>query len=395
MATIQVREYNLVRTLGAIRSSGPSTTSQLIRATGLSRPSVNSLVSDLVGLGWVDVVDPVLDGQGGRPPQRFAFRSRAGLLVGLDIGVHRLSVLLADLDGTVLLEHQVAVDPALLPPQRLEALDRAVGVALAEHGSTPQDVWAVGAAVTGPVDASGRTPLFSPLPGWTDVDLVAHLSATFSCPVSVENDVKLALLAEHAWGAAQGVDDVVYILAGLRTGAAAFVNGVLVKGHAGAAGEIGRLPVVRWKKAIGILRGDTAGDDDLDVDSSAAATTFETARRGDPGARRLVREYARAVATGASALVLTLDPEVVVLGGGSTPWSDLWVPEFSAMVGRSVIRMPDVRVSTLGGDHVARGAVRLAMNEVEASHLTGGVKPARPPSTPATDARETVSLGTA
>jgi predicted NBD/HSP70 family sugar kinase len=377
MATIQVREYNLERTLGAIRSSGPSTTSELTRATGLSRPSINSLVSELVGLGWVDVVEPVLDGQGGRPPQRFAFRSRAGLLVGLDIGVHRISVLLADLDGTVLVDHQVAVDPTLAPPERLGAIDQTLREALAEHGASPQDVWAVGAAVTGPVDATGRTSLFSPLPGWTDVDLVGHLSATFPCPVSVENDVKLALLAEHAWGAAQGADDVVYILAGLRTGAAAFVNGVLVKGHAGAAGEIGRLPVVRWKKAIGILRGDDAGDDDLDVDAAAASTTFETARRGDPGARRLVREYARAVATGASALVLTLDPEVVVLGGGSTPWADLWVPEFSAMVGRSVIRMPDVRVSTLGGDHVARGAVRLAMSQVESSHLTGGIRPAR------------------
>lgn len=377
MATIQVREYNLERTLRAIRSSGPSTTSELTRATGLSRPSINSLVSDLVGLGWVDVVEPVLDGQGGRPPQRFAFRSRAGLLVGLDIGVHRVSVLLADLDGDVLLDHQVAVDPALAPPQRLAAIDAVLAEALAEHGTEPQDVWAVGAAVTGPVDATGRTSLFSPLPGWTDVDLVGHLSQTFACPVRVENDVKLALLAEHAWGAAQGADDVVYILAGLRTGAAAFVNGVLVKGHAGAAGEIGRLPVVRWKKAIGILRGDTAGDDDLDVDASAASTTFETARRGDPVARRLVREYARAVATGASALVLTLDPEVVVLGGGSTPWSDLWVPEFSATVARSVIRMPDVRVSTLGGDHVARGAVRLAMSEVESSHLTGEIRPAR------------------
>ncbi|ACZ20158.1 transcriptional regulator/sugar kinase [Sanguibacter keddieii DSM 10542] len=377
MATIQVREYNLERTLGAIRSSGPSTTSELTRATGLSRPSINSLVSELVRLGWVDVVEPVLDGQGGRPPQRFAFRSRAGLLVGLDIGVHRISVLLADLDGGVLVEHQVAVDPALAPPERLEAIDRTLGEALAEHGASPHDVWAVGAAVTGPVDATGRTSLFSPLPGWTDVDLVGHLATTFPCPVRVENDVKLALLAEHAWGAAQGADDVVYILAGLRTGAAAFVNGVLVKGHAGAAGEIGRLPVVRWKKAIGILRGDHAGDDDLDVDATAAATTFETARRGDPGARRLVREYARAVATGASALVLTLDPEVVVLGGGSTPWAELWVPEFSAMVGRSVIRMPDVRVSTLGGDHVARGAVRLAMSEVESSHLTGEIRPAR------------------
>ncbi|KRC43024.1 ROK family transcriptional regulator [Oerskovia sp. Root22] len=377
VGTIQVRGYNLERTLSAIRSNGPSTTTQLTQVTGLSRPSVNSLMTELIGLGWVEVIEPVLDGQGGRPPQRFAFRSGAGLLLGLDIGVHRATALLTDLSGTVLQEREVAVAPDLLPPERLAVVDRTIAEVLAEHGRSAKEVWSVGAAVTGPVDAAGRTSLFSPLPAWTDVDLVAHLGATFDCPILVENDVKLALLAEHEWGVAKSARDIVYILAGLRTGAAAFVNGDLVKGHAGAAGEIGRLPVVRWHKAIGILQGDRVVADAAD-DAAAAAATFDLARRGDADARRLVRQYARAVATGASALVLTLDPEVVVLGGGNTPWSELWVPEFSAMVGRSVIRMPEVRVSTLGSDHVARGAIKLAMDQIVVTHLTGGVRPAHP-----------------
>lgn len=371
---MQVREYNLERTLAAIRSKGPLTAAQIARATGLSRPSVTSLVNELTGLGWIDVIEPVLDGQGGRPPQRFGFRSTAGLLLGFDVGVHRITALLSDLTGSVLAEHRFEVAPELEAAERLAALDAAARQVLALHGASPEAVWSVAAAVTGPVDASGRTSLFSPLPGWTEVDLVEQLHRTFTCPVQVENDVKLGLLAEHRWGAAQGARDVVYVLAGLRTGAAAFVNGALVKGHAGAAGEIGRLPVVRWAKAIELLVGeDAAGDAD------GARATFEAARRGDPEARSRVRRYARAVATGASALVLTLDPEVVVLGGGSAPWADLWVPEFSASVSRSVIRMPQVRVSTLGGDHVARGAIRLAMQQVEASHLTGGVRPARGP----------------
>ncbi|TGO05147.1 ROK family transcriptional regulator [Serinibacter arcticus] len=372
--TMQVREYNLERTLAAIRSTGPLTAAQIARTTGLSRPSVTSIIGELTALGWIDVIEPVLDGQGGRPPQRYGFRHGAGLLLGLDIGAHRIAALLTDLAGDVLVEDHVTVDPELGAAARLAALDALVVGVLDTHGSAPDAVWAVAAAVTGPVDATGRTPLFSPLPGWTEVDLVGHLRRTLPCPVQVENDVKLGLLAEHRWGAARGARDVVYVLAGLRTGAAALVEGRLVRGHGGAAGEIGRLPEVRWHRAVEILTGEE-GDGDAD----RTRATFEAARRGDADARTRVRSYARAVATGASALVLMLDPEVVVLGGGSVPWADLWVPEFSASLGRSVIRMPAVTVSTLGGDHVARGAIRLAQQRIESSHLTGGVRPARRP----------------
>lgn len=373
LGTMQVREYNLERTLTAIRTSGPLTSTQIARSTGLSRPSVTSLVAELTSLGWIDVIDPVLDGQGGRPPQRFGFRSQAGLLVGFDVGAHRITAVLTDLSGAAATERSVTVDPDLAPAGRLDALDTLAHDLLAARGSTSEAVWSVAAAVTGPVDATGRTALFSPLPGWTEVDLVGHLGGIFNCPVQVENDVKLGLLAEHRWGVARGARDVVYILAGVRTGAAAFVNGTLLRGHGGAAGEIGRLPEVRWHNAIELLEGEGAAGD-----ADGARATFESARRGDPHARSRVRQYARAVATGASALVLTLDPEVVVLGGGSTPWADVWVPEFSASISRNVIRMPQVRVSTLGGDHVARGAIRLAMQQVEASHLTGGVRRAEP-----------------
>lgn len=373
-----VRELNLLRTFREIRTGDGATTAGLSRATGLSRPSVNSLVTELVDLGWVDVVEPVPDGLGGRPPQRFRYRADAGHLAGLDIGVHRVTAVVSDLAGTVLAGRELEADADAPPAERLARVDAALRDALDDAGLAPERIWAVAAAVTGPVDSTGRTSLFSPLPGWTEVDLVAHLKEAFACPVRVENDVKLALLAESEWGVARGARDVVYILAGLRTGAAALVNGRLVIGHAGAAGEIGALPAVRWLRAVDRLEH-APGMPESAQGSGFAAWTFERARRGDAEARKRVRKYARDVATGASALVLTLDPELLVLGGGSTPWADLWVPELGAAVGRSVIRMPEVRVSSMGSDHVARGAVRLAMAQVEADYFTTRVRAARQP----------------
>lgn len=361
-----VRELNLLRVLREIRSGEGVTTTELIRATGLSRPSVTSLVTELIELGWIDVVDPTSDGQGGRPPQRFRFRAGVGTLIGLDIGVHRISVLLANLSGDVLISRKFDVEPTATPTERLIAVDAALESTLTDAGVSPDGIWAVGAAVTGPVDADGRTSMVSPLPDWAEVDLVSHLGGRFSCPIRVENDVKLALLAEHEWGVARGARDIVFILAGQRTGAASMVNGQVVRGHGGAAGEIGALPAVRWSTAIERLHP-LAGSPASLKESERAAWTFEQAQRSNADARKLVWKYARDVATGAAAVVLTLDPEVVVLGGGSTRWASLWIAEFSAVLNKSVVRMPDVRVSTMGGDHVARGAIRLAMAAVESS----------------------------
>lgn len=360
----KVRELNLARTLDEIRAGSETTITELIRSTGLSRPSVNSLVTALMDLGWVEAVTASSDGHGGRPPQRYRFNSGIGRLVGLDIGVHRVSAVLTDLSGKVFASETLEVEPAADPEARLAKVDEVVGMLLEKASVAADAVWSVGAAVTGAVDAEGRTSMFTPLPRWGEVDLIGHLSLTFSCPVRVENDVKLALLAEHSWGAVQGAKDVVYVLAGQRTGAASMVNGQLVRGHGGAAGEIGALPAVRWSIATERFLH-LAGMPEGLRESERAAWTFEQAQRSDPFAKKIVRKYARDIATGAAAVALTLDPEIVVIGGGSAKWASLWLPEFSAMLNKSVVRMPEIRVSTMGGDHVARGAIRMAMSEVE------------------------------
>ena len=74
-----------------------------------------------------------------------------------------------------------------------------------------------------------------------------------------------------------------------------------------------------------------------------------------------------------------LDPEVLVIGGGAAAFADLWVPRFTASLATQVLRMPEVRVSTLGGNHVARGALRLAMLDIERRFFGEELVAAGPP----------------
>ncbi|MFG1604905.1 ROK family protein [Actinoplanes sp. NPDC049265] len=360
----RLRELNSLTVVRALRDHPPSTVTELSRRTGLSRPAVDVIAQGLVADGWAGVLEPGASSAVGRPARRYRFRAGAGHVLGIDVGVHKILALLADLDGTIVHSVRHAVDAQAGPDERLAELDRVIDACLAGADKTAADVWAVTVAVTGAVDPAGRTSFFTPLPGWKDVDLTGRLAPRFACPIVIENDCKLAALAERWKGAATDADDIVYLLGGMRNGAGLIIDGVLRRGYGGAAGEIGALKQVRWLNAPEHLQNCPGVPDTVEPDD-AAAWVFNAAREGHKAARTAVRRYVKDLAVGAAALVLALDPQVVVFGGGFSRSADLIVDPLRQELERLCLRMPEVRASTLGADSVALGALRLALNEVD------------------------------
>lgn len=381
----QLRRLNSLMVIRELRSAPTLTLTELSRRTGLSRASTEDVVRELLENGWLAEV-PAASGMVGRPARRFRFRADAGRVLGVDIGGHKILALVADLEGTVLHSARVAVALTMRRMERLAALDGAVAEALAGAGLTTADLWATGVATTGLVDGAGRVMLSEALPEWTGVDVGAHLRRLVGGPALVENDSKLAALAESWCGAARYAKDVVVILAGLRTGAGLIIDGKLHRGFGNAAGEIGALPASGWIRAQEHLRAwppqdgpapgragagrgadphaDKAADRAADQEAAAEAV-FEAARAGDRKAAAVVRRYVRDVAVGAAALVLTLDPELVVVGGGFSRSADLIAEPLRRELDRWCIRTPEVRISEFGDEGVALGALRLALDYVD------------------------------
>ncbi|WP_426512920.1 ROK family protein [Dactylosporangium sp. McL0621] len=368
----RLRELNSLSVVRALRDQPPATVTELAKLTGLSRPAVDVIAQGLVTGGWATIVEPGGSSVVGRPARRYRFRATAGHVIGVDVGAHKVLALLADLDGNVVYTARRSVAADADPAERLAALDHVLADVLQEGEKSADDIWAVSVGVTGPVDASGKTTLFTPLPGWQTVDLAAHLSDRFTCPIVVENDCKLAALAERWQGAANDANDIVYVLAGMRTGAGLIIDGILRRGYGGAAGEIGALRAVRWLTAPEHLQRcpgvpASVGPDD------AAAWVFNAARAGNRDARTAVNRYVKDLAIGTAALVLALDPQVVIFGGGFSRSSDLVLDTLRRELAKLCLRMPEVRASTLGADSVALGALRLALNEVDRRLFTAGL----------------------
>ncbi|WP_433518041.1 ROK family protein [Nonomuraea sp. CA-143628] len=364
----RLRQLNSLTAIRALRGAGPLTLSALAERTGLSRPSMKEVADELMELGWVEEVPPS-PGTMGRPARRYRFRADSGCLVGVDIGGHNVRAALSDLDGEILAETRQPVLPDAPLEERLAAIDRAVSGCLALSGRSAADLWTVAVGTTGVLTPEGRIAFSAAIPAWTGLDLAAKLREMFPCQVLIENDSRLAALAEARRGAAQGARDVVFLHVGRRMGTGLIIDGKVHRGFGAAAGEIVMLPEARWYDAPDHLNGcevvpeGTAPED-------AAGYTLAAARDGHPVALAAVDRYVDDLAVGTAAMVLVLDPQMVVLGGGFSRSADVLLAPLRERLERACMRMPEVRASTLGDECVVTGAIDYAADHLDSELFT-------------------------
>ena len=324
-----VRRRNTLSCVEVLRGTSATTLTALAKDTGLSRPTVESIVSELVEQGLAREVPGAEAGTLGRPARHYAFAADARYVVGLDLGVHSVTGMIADLAGRVLSVVRRTVDEPLDGVDRLE-IARSVQRDLLDRVDAPRSrLAAVAAAVPGIVDGE-RVRLSLPIADWTGVNLSARLSTGGDHPVVVENDINMAALAEHALGAARLADDVVLVQLGYRIGAALVLGGRVYRGNRFAAGEVGDFSWTGWD---GWCEGSLLGEIEQ---AGGAEQVALRAREGDGAALALLQQYVRRVAPGVATLAMVVDPECVVLGGGLSRAGDVLRAPLQAEVDRIV-----------------------------------------------------------
>ncbi|GAA1934792.1 ROK family transcriptional regulator [Kitasatospora viridis] len=360
-----LRRINAAVTLRSLRDGQAVTLTQLVGDTGLSRPTVEGVIDGLLESGLVAEVDQNQDGgrQRGRPARWFRFRAEAGHILGIEVGVHMIRAVLADLAGQQVAGLAREVAETAEVEDRLGVVRTVVAEVLRKAGVSRDSLWAVGVGTPGIVDREGTVRLGTAMPGWTGLDLGAKLRRSFRCPVLIENDANLAAIAEHWQGAAVGMGDVVFVLAGLSPGAGSLINGRLHRGFGGAAGEIGALHLLGQEATPERLLS-TTGKPLAPLDEAAVARVLTLAREGDEVARVAMDRFLRRLVHDVTALVLAIDPQLVVIGGWAAGLDDTLGP-LREQLELSCLRAPEVALSSLGEEVVALGALRLALDQVE------------------------------
>jgi predicted NBD/HSP70 family sugar kinase len=366
-----LRRMNAAAVLDAVRSSdAPLTGTELMESTRLSRPTVHAVCGELMRRGWVTEIEgraPESGSQPGRRPRQYLFNATAGYVVGIDLGAKKVTVQVADLRGSTVSALTTAFrHERVRASTRLDVVRRSVQQALDGAGVHPGSVRAVAMGVPAPVGNDGRVVASQDyLPGLARHDLRTALQP-FGWTAEVENDANLAVIGERWRGVAQGCDNVVELLAGYRLGSALFMEGRLIRGYAGRAGELEFLTMVEGvgnTDAIAELTERAAGED------RPVEEVFEAARSGDPAATRIVDRVLDRIARVVAIIGTFLNPELVVVGGGVAGAGDLIVPGLEKRLPALTQSPPRVAASVLEDQAVVTGAIRVALDAVESRIL--------------------------
>lgn len=259
-------------------------------------------------------------------------------VLGLDIGGTKTAALLTEArTGETLFRTEVATRPRDGLEASLGRVFEACEKALAhakEHGIA---VDAIGVTIGGPLDVE-RGIIYSPpnLPGWDEVHLKEMLEARYALPVVVEHDGMAGALAERLYGAAQGVDHVIFLTMGTGLGAGMILNGRPYRGKTGAAGSVGHVRMaedgpVAWGKA-GSWEAFSSGSGIASLarwkyperfpPGITAKDVAEKALQGDPKAEEVLAIAADYLGRGIAMLIDVINPEMIVLGSLATRLGD-------------------------------------------------------------------------
>ena len=360
-----LRELNRGRVINALRERGRASRAEIARATGLSRSTVSSIVSDLIESGLLteerDALGVAYGEAGGRPPVLLSLDPSAGLAVGIDFGHTHLRVAVSDLSHEVLAETRRELDVDHSADQGLDAAVELVDQVLNEAKVERNAVLGVGMGLPGPINSSTRTVGSSSiLPGWVGVDAAAEMQRRLRLPVHVENDANLGALAEYVWGSGRGHSDVIYIKLSSGVGAGLLLGGRLHEGAGGTAGEIGHTPA---QQGTAICRCGSRGcletvasaraiAEQLGASRGEPVSTQELLRltaEGDPAAARLIAEAGREIGVALAGLCNLINPDCVIIGGDLSAAGELITEPIFESIRRYAITNAAEQVTVVAG----------------------------------------------
>ena len=294
------------------------------------------------------------------------------LFIGVDIGGTKVLATAVSSSGRVL-----RTATRTTPGRRVEArlVEDALTEAVQEIAGVRR-VGAIGIAAAGFVDAQGERVRFAPHLPWQDEGVRARLAERWSAPVVLDNDANCAARAELTYGAVGDAASAVVVTLGTGIGGALILDGEVLRGYNGMAGEFGHNQVVPGGRpcecgGTGCWEQYCSGNAltrfvrEQGVEDLAGPAITAAAEARDPVALAAFAEVGEWLGVGVANLVASFDPQIVVIGGGLSAAGDLLLEPArralrESLVGAAHRTVPPVVRAALGPEAGAIGAADLA-----------------------------------
>jgi predicted NBD/HSP70 family sugar kinase len=321
----------------AVLTEGPLSRVSLARRLGLSSAAVTKAARPLIDMGYLRELGATeRTGPGaGRPASPLAIQADREFFVGVKITADELIGVVCDLCSQVrATAHRPLSDPDV--EAVLADLGQLVDGLLDGPGGYRGRTRRLGLAVSGDVDRESGLVRYSPFLHWRDVPLRHRAAGVTGLAVTVENDVKALTAAEHWFGEGVGAESFALVTVGAGIGCGLVVNGRLVSGSHGVAGEIGHIAVdaagpdchcggrgcveaIAGTDAIVGQARDVCGRPDLTFDDAVAL-----ARGGDARVGGVFARAGNAIGCAIAAVANLVGPTRIVVSGEGLAAYDLF-----------------------------------------------------------------------
>ncbi len=366
--------------LTLLRVQGALSRAEMARQLGVTPATVTRVVADMIERGLLREVPPEAVREGrepGRPAVGVALAPEGAYFLGVEIGVGVLRFALLDLAAKVTLASERIISRSTGP----DAIVAMIADALAGLAADPRfagRIRSVGVTLPGLVTLDGYV-VHLPILGWKELNLQDRLAEVIALPVIIENNAAAA-----AFGAVYTQPELpstctIFLKLGTGLGGAAIINGRLLRGGSGTAGEFGHVRIAdagprcscgqvgcleTFVNLAALARAFHGHEEGAGEEATALpAAVARAAEAGDAGARIAIDSLAERLGRGIVSLVNIFDPTTIVLGGVMRPVIERMIPVVAGVVAGGIVpgmRMPDIRLSALGLHECAIGAATIA-----------------------------------
>ena len=367
-----MREINARSILDLLRDQGSLHAAQIARLIGLSRPTTAEILRGLIDVGLVQELAP-----GSDAPKRarsvYQAISDVKIALSIDIGSKFIRAAVGDLNLTMLAHSSVAVKSLSLK-DLTSTMKLAVKQSLKESGYGVEDIATIVVGTPGVIDHStGIISIAGTINSLDGVDLASLIAREFGIRPQLENDINLVTVAEQFAGHGRNIEDFAVLSVGSGLGSGLVLNGKLLRGHRGAAGEIFYVP---FGNPLDTHRSATnpSGDSIAElarglskkIKKSVLSEPFSTidilsaAKTGDALAQAVVAIEAERIALYVAAISAVTDVELVVLSGGIGRQASFFLEPIKELVSKILPFPPRIEVSTLGDTGILIGGLNIA-----------------------------------
>jgi glucokinase len=330
-----------------------------------------------------------------------------GIIIGVDLGGTKVACAAVDPNGHIVAQDRSETLAQQGPGAVIGRIARLVSEVADKAGAPVHQLDAISIGVAGSVDGErGIVNLAPNLPGWRKVQLVRllHEQLNATPPVVLENDVDIAVVGEHAYGVGRGLQSMIGVFVGTGIGGALILDGRLYRGQRSSAGELGHTRVRRGgprcrcgqRGCVEVLASRTAMERDVRalIDRGHKSSVLKLMKKrgelrmtssiiqraladDDPVMRRVFRRAQRYIGALCANLVNTLDPQLVLIGGGIAERMgedmvarirEVAYDEFFLQLNRELVRIVPTE---LKGDAAPLGAAWLARQRLSLSPEAG------------------------